>query len=522
MPRQAGVLLPLFSIRSAADWGVGEIPDLVPFARWAAGAGFGMVQVLPVNEVSRGQSSPYGALSAFAIDPVYVAVEALDDFQAAGGLDALSAGDRKLLAEVRAAPAVRWGPVRELKGRALEAAFASFVEREWRPKTARARELERFAREQSAWLDDYALFVCIHDELMEGRSWLDWPEPLRDQQPEALADARARLSQRVLFRTWLQWVVDRQWHAARRGANAVAVELAGDIPFMVAPDSADVWARRQDFRLDARVGVPPDAFSATGQDWGLPLYRWADMEAGGHAWFNARADRMADLYGFYRIDHVVGLYRTYHFVKDAPPAFTPSEEPDQIANGERILKIFSRLAKVIAEDLGVVPPFIRASLDRLAIPGYKVQRWERRWDAAGQPFTDPVMWPGCSVATTGTHDTDSAAEWYEGLPAEDRAQLLALPSMAAVRASAGPRYDEPVRDALLEMLYASGSDLLLLPFQDCFGHRERINVPGTVNDQNWTYRLAQTVAELAADRPSRDRLRALAARNERLIARLMT
>ena len=521
MSRQAGVLLPLFSLRSAADWGVGEIPDLVPFARWAAGAGFGMVQVLPVNEVSRGQSSPYGALSAFAIDPVYVAVEALDDFQAAGGLDALGVADRRLLEEVRASPSVRWGQVRELKSRALDLAFAAFVEKEWGKKSARARDLERFAREQSAWLDDYALFVSIHDELMEGRSWLEWPAPLRDREPGALADARARLSHRVLYRTWLQWVVDRQWHAARRGANAVAVELAGDIPFMVAPDSADAWARRQDFRFDARVGVPPDAFSATGQDWGLPLYRWADMEAGGHQWLNARADRMADLYGFYRVDHVVGLYRTYYFVKDGPPAFTPVEEADQIANGERVLKIFSRLAKVIAEDLGVVPPFIRASLDRLAIPGYKVQRWERTWDAPGQPFTDPIKWPGCSVATTGTHDTDSVADWYEGLSAEDRAQLLALPGMAPVRASAGPRFDDAVRDALLETLYASGSDLLLLPFQDCFGHRERINVPGTVNDQNWTYRLAQTIAELSADHASRDRLRSLAARHERLLAKLL-
>ena len=521
MPRQAGVLVPLFSLRSDADWGVGEIPDLVPFARWASSAGFGMVQVLPVNEVSRGQASPYGALSAFAIDPVYVAVEALEDFQAAGGLDALSEADRRLLAEVRAAPGVRWGAVRELKGRALEAAFAAFLEREWRGRSARAQALERFARERAGWLDDYALFVCIHDELMAGRSWLEWPAPLRDRDPAALAEARTRLAERVLFRTWLQWVVDRQWSAARRGSNAVGVELAGDIPFMVAPDSADAWARRQDFRFDVRVGVPPDAFSATGQDWGLPLYRWAEMEAGGHVWFNARADRMADLFGFYRVDHVVGLYRTYYFQKGAPAAFSPAEEPAQIANGERVLGIFSRLATVIAEDLGVVPPFIRASLERLGIPGYKVQRWERLWDLPGQPFTDPAAWPACSVATTGTHDTDAVADWYEGLPAEDRAQLLAIPGLAGVRASAGPRFDLPLRDALLETLYASGSDLLLLPFQDCFGHRERVNVPGTVNDQNWTYRLSRTIAELSAERAESARLRDLAARHGRLVARLL-
>jgi len=520
MARQAGVLLPLFSLRSASDWGVGEIPDLVPFARWAASGGFGMVLMLPVNEASRGQTSPYGALSAFSIDPVYVALDAMEDFAAAGGHDALSPADRHLLEEVRAAPAVRWQAVRALKGRALELAFRAFVEREWRQKTLRARELERFSREQSTWLDDYALFVAIHDELMEGKSWTAWPAPLRDREPGAMADARARLSERALFRTWLQWVLDRQWHAARRGANAAGVELAGDIPFMVTTDSADVWARRDDFRLDAEVGVPPDAFSATGQKWGLPVYRWDVMEAGGHQWMTARANRMADLYGFYRVDHVVGFYRTYHFPFDgSPAAFTPAEEPAQVANGERILGLFSRRARVIAEDLGVVPTFIRRSLDALEIPGYRVQRWEKAWNAEGQPFLDPATWPAVSVATTGTHDTDSLADWFDGLEAAERKALLALPALEPLRARGAETFDAGVRDAMLDLLYGAGSDLLLLPFQDALGHRERVNVPGTVTDQNWTYRLPMRLPALAADLATRDRLRALAERSRRTLPR---
>jgi 4-alpha-glucanotransferase len=520
MTRTAGVLLPLFSLRSATDWGVGEISDLQPLARWASGAGIQVVQVLPVAEAARGQNSPYGALSAFAIDPVYLAIDSLVDFAAAGGHDALSEADRKLLGEVRGSPTVRWHEVRGLKTRALELAFLAFVQQHWQLKTQRARELERFAREQSAWIDDYALFVSIHDELMDGRSWTEWPAPLRDREPGAMADARAQLSERVLFRTWLQWLCDRQWHAARRGANAVGVELAGDIPFMVATDSADVWARRHDFRLDARVGVPPDAFSATGQDWGLPVYRWAEMEAGGHVWMTARAERMADLYGLYRVDHVVGLYRTYYFPSDgSPAAFVPAEEPAQVANGERMMALFSKRARVIAEDLGVVPDFIRRSLDRLAIPGYRVQRWERDWKLPGQPFRDPATWPAVSVATTGTHDTDSLADWYDLLGDGDRRELLALPGLAALRERAPARFDDPVRDALLELLYASGSDLLLLPFQDLFGHRERVNVPGTVNDRNWTYRIPTTLSRLVADLDSRRRLRGLAERHGRAAPR---
>jgi 4-alpha-glucanotransferase len=517
MARQAGVLLPLFSLRSGADWGVGEIPDLVPFARWCAAAGFSVAQMLPVNEVSRGQHSPYGPLTAFAIDPVYAAVGAMEDFQAAGGLGALSDAERAKLDEVRAASGVRWDDVRALKNRALELAFRRFLDEEWKRSSARAGELDAFARAHAGWLNDHALFVAIHDDLMGGVSWLDWPAPLRERDPGALADARARLSERILYRVWLQWQLDLQWHAARRAANAAGVELAGDLPFMVAGDSADVWARRGDFRLDARVGVPPDAFSATGQDWGLPVYRWDVMEQNGFAWITERARRTADLFDLYRVDHVVGLYRTYYFPDDgSPPAFIPSEEGDQVRNGETLLRIFARDARVIAEDLGTVPDFVRHSLLRLQIPGYKVLRWERHWDEPGQPFRDPSQWPALSVATTGTHDTDALADWWDGMDAEERGQLLALPQLAALRGRAPGRFDDVVRDALLGLVYASGADLLLLPFQDAVGARERVNVPGTVSGDNWTYRIPMELSALHADGPTRQRLRDLAARTGRI------
>ncbi len=517
MPRQAGVLLPLFSIRSPADWGVGEIPDLVPWARWCAAAGFSAAQVLPVNEASRGQTSPYAALSAFAIDPVYVGVGALEDFDAAGGVSALSRDDEALLAAVRASPSVRWNDVRALKRRALELAFRRFELEEWGRRTVRARALEAFAREEAAWLDDYALFVAIHDGDQGGRAWTEWPAGLRDRDPAALAEARARFSRGILFNTWVQWQAEEQWHAARRAANAAGVELAGDLPFMVATDSADVWARREDFRLDARVGVPPDAFSATGQDWGLPVYRWDVMEQNGFRWLTERGRRMANLYGLYRVDHVVGLYRTYFFPADgSQPSFVPSGEAAQTRNGERVLSILAKGARVIAEDLGTVPVFVRTSLEATAIPGYRVLRWERHWDDPGQPFRDPARWPALSVATTGTHDTDSMADWFDGMSPEERSAFLALPELAALRARGATRFDDGVRDAILELVYGSGSDLLLLPFQDAFGMRERVNVPGTVTDENWTYRMPSNLAALHADAAARERLRGLAARTGRL------
>ncbi|HVO20811.1 MAG TPA: 4-alpha-glucanotransferase [Anaeromyxobacter sp.] len=514
--RQAGVLLPLFSLRSATDWGVGEIPDLVPFARWARDAGLSLVLLLPVNEAARGQTSPYFSLSAFAIDPVYVALEALPDFQRAGGADALTPGDRELLAALRRAHRVRWSEVRALKRRGLLLAFDRFLKEEWERRTERAQALARFAEEERSWLRDYALYVALHDQELGGVPWSEWPEPLRERDPDALSAARERHARELLFQQWQQWVAEEQWRAARRAANAGGVALGGDLPFMVASDSADVWARREDFRTDARVGVPPDAFSPTGQDWGFPVYRWPEMQAAGYPWIRERARRMADLYDLYRVDHVVGLYRTYFLTGEGPPgAFVPAEEPEQLKNGEAVLRICSEGARVVAEDLGVVPDFVRESLTALAIPGYRVQRWEKNWKEGGDAFLDPAEWPALSLATTGTHDTDAVADWYEGLKEEERTQLLELPGLAELRERVPTGFDEQVRDALLETVYGAGSDLAIFPFQDLLGSRERVNTPGTVSDDNWSYRIPMDLSALAADRAARERLRGLAARSGR-------
>jgi 4-alpha-glucanotransferase len=510
--RQAGVLIPLFSIRSRSGWGLGEIPDLVPFARWAVSAGFSLVQVLPVAEVARGQASPYSALSAFAIDPVYLSLDACEDFHAAGGEDALSDSERSTLAVLRDAGRIRWLDVHLLKRRACELAFTAFLDREWKGRSERARALEEYAEVHASWLADYSLFVTLHDDLYGGRSWADWDAPLRAREPGALAAARATLSRRVLYRSWLQWQLDVQWHEARRSVREAGAELMGDLPFMVATDSADVWARPGDFRLDARAGVPPDAFSAEGQDWGLPVYRWDVMAREGYPWIAERARRMAELYGAYRVDHVVGFYRSYFRPDDgSPPGFVPDGEAEQVRNGERVMGIFSRDARVIAEDLGVVPEFVRSSLNRLRIPGYRVLRWEK--DGGG--FREPSTWPEASLATTGTHDTDSLADWFDGLEAAERKALFALRGLAGLAGRAPTRYDDQVRDALLELVYGSASELVLLPYQDAMGTRDRVNVPGTVNDVNWSYRIPVDAAALLADRESSTRLRALAARTRR-------
>jgi 4-alpha-glucanotransferase len=391
-----------------------------------------------------------------------------------------------------------------VKGIALRRAFARFQATEWEGGGRRAAAFRAFVADQAWWIDEYALFRAIHAGQNE-RGWQDWPEPLRTRQPDALAAARSDLAEDILFRQYLQWIAAGQWAEARRHAGDVA--LFGDLPFMVSADSADVWARQEEFRMDASVGVPPDAFSETGQDWGLPLYRWDVLAGRDFDWLRQRARRNADLYDGYRVDHLVGFYRTYFRPQDGgPPQFTPSGEAEQTALGERLLAVFREPgAEIIAEDLGVIPDFVRQSLDRLGVPGYKVFRWERAWSVEGHPFTDPLSFPARSVATSGTHDTEPMAVWWEGAPPEEREAVLAIPSVrrrlsdddrAAALAASG--LSRLVREALLESLYASGSDIVILPIQDLFGWHDRINQPATVSSDNWTWRLPWPSDRLAS------------------------
>ena len=215
---------------------------------------------------------------------------------------------------------------------------------------------------------------------------------------------------------------------------------------------------------------------------------------------------MAQLFDGYRVDHVVGFYRTFVRPRGGGKGvFTPADEPSQLALGECVLGVFrSTGAEIVAEDLGTVPDFVRESLARAAIPGYKVFRWERHWHAPGQPFRDPPEYPAAAVATSGTHDTEPMTMWWANAPAEERRAVLETPWVRArlgegqrKQAVESPVLSSEVRTVLLEVLFASGANLLILPIQDVFGWSDRINQPATIGDQNWTWRLPWPTDQMA-------------------------
>ena len=481
--RLAGVTLPLSALRSTRDAGIGEIGDLEAFLEWAASAGQGIVALLPLGELAPGETSPYNALSTFAIDPLYVTPSAIPELvgvpeaEPSGGADRL---DRER--------------VREWKEPLLREAWRRFSAL---PEgCARRRGHESFLRENRDWIGDHALFRALYEE--HGRVWWrEWPAPLRDRQPRAVSRARAALRGEVDFHAWLQFAAEEQWWRAREHARRAGVLLMGDLPFGPSGNSADVWAHPEIFDLGRSVGAPPDEFSETGQRWGLPMYRWDAMRAGGWTWFRRRFRRMSALCDLYRIDHVVGLFRTFAFADETGPGeFDPADEPAQIAQGREILELAlaeSGAGSVVAEDLGLIPDWVREVMLELDVPGYKVFRWERD---EGSGYVDPRKYPECSIATFGTHDNEPLALWWSLLERPERAEVLAL---LGDTGEAEGGLSTGRRRALLDLLYRSGSRYVILPVQDLFGWTDRINLPATVGAANWTWRLPIPVERLGRE-----------------------
>jgi 4-alpha-glucanotransferase len=269
MTRTSGISVPLFSLVTSESWGVGEFPDFADMARWSADAGQAVLQILPILERPRTRAHPIGA-HLLALDPTCIALPDLPDFEAIGGELAFDFEDRLALDEVRRAPRVMYREVRRLKHKWLRRAWQRFADLEIARGTPRARQFETFCTREAWWLDEYATFRALLGA-QRNRAWWEWDASLTSGAEEVMARAGAEHHAEVAYRKYLQWVADSQWSEARR--LAWPTRVFGDLPYMISANSADVWHRQGQFRLDATVGAPPDAFAEHGQDWGLPPWR---------------------------------------------------------------------------------------------------------------------------------------------------------------------------------------------------------------------------------------------------------
>lgn len=539
--RIAGILAPLFALRSTHDLGVGDVGCLRELVEWAAETGFRMVQLLPINETGA-DHSPYMAVSSAAIEPSTLEMtpervpgltrEALEEMLA-----------KVNLAQLRTGPAA-YVLVKPLKLQLLGLAFDNFSRTELARNTRKARAFRAWVAEQAEWIEGYGLFRVLMDENSVNERWDLWPEEQRTlavarewlaRQPGV---ARKRLERRMRFYKWVQWVAFAQWEEAKVHAEERGVALMGDVPFGVSYYSSDVFAEPDLFDLKWSGGAPPEpAFrdnpfvAKWGQNWGVPLYRWDRHRETGFRWWRQRVSLTRKIFHLFRIDHVLGFYRIFGF------PWRPQENADYLAltekeaaarTGGRLPRFFAHddttegnremnrrdgeeylralLEEtgefgLIGEDLGTVPPYVRPSLTSLGIAGFKIPIWEPKWDGW---LIDGGDYQRLSLATYATHDHEPLRGWWERLyratqegeaggKAEAWDQMVKLTAFAHMHMPAPEPWSERLHRTLLRGLFRSNAWIAVCMITDYFGSDQRFNVPGAVAASNWSERLPYAV-----------------------------
>ena len=463
--RRAGVLLHLSSL--PGGHGIGSMgAQARQFVDFLARAGQSCWQILPLGPTGYGDS-PYQAFSAFAGNPYFID---LDELCAQGLLRPEECG--------------AWsGPEEWVDYGAL------YVKRYPLLKMAAQRFLEEpnegfahFCADHARWLEDYALFMAVKDS-RGGAAWQDWPEELRDRQPEALEQFKEEHRGRLSFWKAVQYFFFEQWGRLKAYANEHGVAIIGDMPFYVSADSADVWAHRELFRLDAAgrptqvAGCPPDRFSPEGQRWGNPLFDWERLAQEDYGWWVARIGHLCRLCDAVRIDHFRGFESYY-----AVPAGEATARSGSWHKGPG-MALFEAVERalgprpILAEDLGFLTEPVRQLLRDSGFPGMKVLQFA--FDRGEERDYLPHNYSHHCVAYAGTHDNNTILGWLSGAEPD---------TLAYARAYLGIGEQEPHWD-VLRALWASVADLAVAQGQDLLGlgGESRMNTPSTPGG-NWRWR----------------------------------
>lgn len=468
MERGAGILLPVSALPSSC--GIGTLGRAAyDFIDFMNAAGQRYWQILPIGPTSYGDS-PYQSFSAFAGNPYLIDLEVLCEQKllTQAEIDACRWGD--------APDSVDYAALYESRFTVLRAAFDRF--------DTGCGDFAAFCGENESWLDEYSLFMAIKTQ-QGGRSWQEWPAALRMREAKALAASGKALRTECAFWRFCQFQFYRQWNALKAYAGEKRVQIIGDIPIYVALDSADVWQHHALFQLDGdrrptRVaGVPPDLFSATGQLWGNPLYDWNRMERDGFAWWRRRMAFCARLYDIVRIDHFVGIAHYYSI----PAADATAENGEWVRGPQRaLLAAISREmgnSRIVAEDLGIVTPAVRAMQRSGGYPGMKLLCFGFDSDARNENL--PSYYSQNTVVYGGTHDNETLAGYFSHCK---RSELRFAREYLHVRGNRG------IPAAIIRAAYASVANAAIFQMQDYLGldNSARMNTPATTGG-NWRWRV---------------------------------
>ncbi|WP_428897630.1 4-alpha-glucanotransferase [Parelusimicrobium proximum] len=490
----AGILMPLFSMRGESDWGVGDFYTFEEWIEYFSLMGNSIVQILPVNEMSPSTNCPYNSISGFAIDPVYIAINKVRDITDSDKAQTFMQGIAPLIEMWRSTSKIFYTRIRDAKLKALWHGYDYFMNHEAATGSERALRFKQFIKDNDdVWLHSYAVFRAAKD-LFTWKHWTDWPDGLRDHEPEAVAQFAATYNVQVTFYKYVQWTIDEQIASVKAKADRHDVNIYGDIPFSLNIDSADVWAEREFFDLKSEVGAPPDQFSTEGQHWGLVAYNWTHMQAEGFSFWRRKIERICKLYSMFRLDHLVGFFRTYIFNDIDPKGhYDVTDEGEQYNRGKNFLlmtKDASGTALAAGEDLGVIPDYMRGCMAELNIPGYKVVRWERDYGY----YREPRTYPKVSVAAISTHDTEPLKLWWETMDRAERSNIWEM--FSAQKTDGTVPFTDFTQEVILRRVLDAGSAVVIFSLQDIIGTTDRVNTPGTVSADNWSYRIDCTVKEM--------------------------
>jgi 4-alpha-glucanotransferase len=490
-----GIDVPLFSLHSNQSNGIGEYTDLPLLIDWCHSIGLDVIQLLPLNDTGLG-TSPYSAISAFALNPIFLGLHALPYLEQFP----LIQDELKAVPKLSQHNRIDYKAVRENKERFLR----HYLEHARTPILS--SHAYRTFEQNAHWLKGYAAFKTLKN-LYQWSTWESWPAESHTPTPEFLEHFAQQHNEEMEWHSILQFLCDQQLHAAKEYADRNGILFMGDIPILIDRDSADVWLNRWLFDLNYSAGAPPDVFTKEGQDWGLPIYNWEKMAQTEYRWWIDRLNCAHRYYHIYRIDHIIGFFRIWSIPRGMAAKdglFIPKDESVWIDQGQRLMLIMLAECQMlpIGEDLGVVPDAVRESLSALGISGTRVMRWERKWKE-DEKFILPQDYPFNSMTTVSTHDSETLQQWWQYYPLE--AQSFAQHKGWSYQ----PHLSREYQKEILWDSHHSNSLFHINLLQEYLGlipglswpflDDERINVPGIVSDMNWTYRIKPNLEELAAN-----------------------
>lgn len=480
--RSSGILMHISSL--PGSYGIGTMGKAAyAFVDFLKAAGQQRWQILPLNPTGYGDS-PYQSCSTFAGNPYLIDPDLLVE----EGL--LTPEEPKSVIWSESPEKVDYFRLYQNRWPLLRKAYERFPGGE---------EFDRFCTENGSWLSDYGLYMALKDRY-QGKPWYEWDRALKFREPNAIWDARQELKDSVRFYSFVQYLFFRQWNALHAYAKAAGIAVIGDVPIYVPLDSVDVWSNPELFRLDAErrpeavAGCPPDAFTADGQLWGNPLYRWDAAQKDGYGWWIRRLSAAGNLYDIIRLDHFRGFagYWAVPYGDETARGGKWMTGPgmDFIAAVQKALPELT----LIAEDLGYLTPDVLALRDDSGLPGMKVLQFA--FDTLGPSEYQPHRYIPNTVCYTGTHDNMTTRQWLE--ETDEKVTAYARKYLHASE-------DEGVW-AFIRAAFASVSELCIVPIQDYLnlGGEARMNFPGTLSNSNWTWRAKDGMINIALAEKIRD------------------